>query len=313
MCRDTASTHIVRPRPGRAEGALAADDNGGAGPDLVMCHGANRTLLDWEPLVARLRDHARIVSYDLRGHGRSDPPPDGSHAWTDQISDLLRVVRAFGLKRPVVLGHSLGGMIATMYAAAGHPCRAVINLDGLGGGAPSLYPGMDRDVVHHRRHEQAKAYARALPDVYDPAAIRTALDRATRLATAFGYEPSIERASVLRSFHRHGRSLWTRRPGAQFQLDVVRAQDEWSVFEATLRLPCPALIVRAGTMPQLTGLPSEYAELARSLIAGIDNELERLTTTSSNVRCLTIPEATHLMHLQAVDQTASVIRDHLAC
>ncbi|NBE94767.1 alpha/beta fold hydrolase [Nonomuraea sp. KC401] len=56
-------------------GRLAVTDHGGHGPDVVLIHGANRSPLDWEPLRRHLPG-ARLVAYDLRGHGRSDAPAD---------------------------------------------------------------------------------------------------------------------------------------------------------------------------------------------------------------------------------------------
>lgn len=114
-------------------GDLAVADHGGDGPDVVLCHGANRTLLDWE----RLRPHLtgmRLVSYDLRGHGRSDPPADEDYGWAAHLADLDAVTEALALENPRVIGHSLGGMIALCHGQRRPDCPGVVDLDGLGGG-----------------------------------------------------------------------------------------------------------------------------------------------------------------------------------
>src|SRR3954452_12669312 len=56
-------------------GEIAVVDHGGDGPDVVLLHGAHRSLLDWEAVRPFLTG-MRLVAYDLRCNGRSDPPAD---------------------------------------------------------------------------------------------------------------------------------------------------------------------------------------------------------------------------------------------
>jgi pimeloyl-ACP methyl ester carboxylesterase len=57
-----------------------------------------------------------VTALDLRGCGKSDRPPDG-YGVPDLTDDVARFCRAVGIERPVVVGHSLGGMIAVDLAA----------------------------------------------------------------------------------------------------------------------------------------------------------------------------------------------------
>lgn len=66
------------------------------------------------------------MSVDLRGHGESfDRPPYDA---VTVASDVYEVAVALGLDAPVVVGHSLGGFVATAYASL-FPCRGVLNID----------------------------------------------------------------------------------------------------------------------------------------------------------------------------------------
>lgn len=91
-------------------------DYGGQGPcDLILVHGggANAHWFDWVgPLFAQ---HGRVLAPDLRGHGDSsaaDPPVYNYDAY---IEDIHALVAAENLKAPVLLGHSMGGMLAVKY------------------------------------------------------------------------------------------------------------------------------------------------------------------------------------------------------
>lgn len=94
----------------------------GDGQDVVMVHGITGNLAVWHlHLVPTLADQARILTYDLRGHGRSGTPATG-YSLDDMAQDLLLLLDALGLERPVVVGHSYGADIA-LYLAANHPDR----------------------------------------------------------------------------------------------------------------------------------------------------------------------------------------------
>lgn len=129
-------------RPRASEGALPPDDlegvagryvglelsdgasriyveETGSGRDLLLLHTAGSDSRQYHGLLAdrRLRDEWHVVAFDLPCHGRSTPPADlaGEGEWcltTDRYVETIRgVVAALGLRRPVVLGCSMGGLI----------------------------------------------------------------------------------------------------------------------------------------------------------------------------------------------------------
>ncbi|WP_165071120.1 alpha/beta fold hydrolase [Paludisphaera rhizosphaerae] len=88
----------------------------GQGPDLVMIHGLTGNLAVWHlKIVPMLSDHYRITTYDLRGHGYSDMPPDGYSA-TDMAGDLKGLMDHLEIERADFVGHSYGADIALYYA-----------------------------------------------------------------------------------------------------------------------------------------------------------------------------------------------------
>ena len=98
-------------------------------PPFLLVHGWTCHLGQWSLLARALRRRHRVVAVDLRGHGRSDAPP-GDYTMESFADDLTWLIRRLRLPRPVVVGHSMGGVIA-LRLAADHPraLRAIVMLD----------------------------------------------------------------------------------------------------------------------------------------------------------------------------------------
>lgn len=110
---------VVEPRP-RLRGEAM-----GEGPAVVLCHGISATrryVLHGSNALPRAG--YRVVIYDARGHGESDPAPAGqSYGYQELVGDLERVVAAqVGEQRFVLGGHSMGAHTAVAYALR-HPQR----------------------------------------------------------------------------------------------------------------------------------------------------------------------------------------------
>lgn len=93
----------------------------GDGPvTVVLTHGWGATAHMWEPQVSALAPHARVVTWDLRGHGRSPSPDDPAAYSVDVVlADLDGLV---GDGPAVLVGHSLGGQLSIGFALR-HPDR----------------------------------------------------------------------------------------------------------------------------------------------------------------------------------------------
>jgi 3-oxoadipate enol-lactonase len=81
------------------------------GPALVLIHALGTNLTLWDGLIPLLPPGLRILRVDLRGHGVSDVPAP-PYAMGALIHDVERIIDHFALRDAVVLGISLGGMIA---------------------------------------------------------------------------------------------------------------------------------------------------------------------------------------------------------
>ena len=104
-----------------------AFEHTGSGPGLILVHGITERGESWRPLVEPLAQHYEVLSVDLRGHGqsRAEPPYDPLTLAADVHETA--VSRGLG-DAPYLVGHSLGGVVVTAYAAA-FPVSAVVNVD----------------------------------------------------------------------------------------------------------------------------------------------------------------------------------------
>jgi pimeloyl-ACP methyl ester carboxylesterase len=111
---------------------------------MLLTHGAGFFKETLDGLVPLLQSTFRVITFDLRNHGASG---EGPWEWPAVTADVEAVRAAYELERPVVAGHSLGGMVAAMYAADYPVCRGAVNIDGQGKGKPEHYDGMTEEQV----------------------------------------------------------------------------------------------------------------------------------------------------------------------
>ena len=110
----------------------------GRGPQVVMVHGLGANLAFWSLGVApALARHFSVLTYDLRGHGRSSLPALG-YSSSDMASDLGALIDHFGIRQVHLVGHSFGGEIALKYTMANQ--ERVSSLTLADAVIPALYP-----------------------------------------------------------------------------------------------------------------------------------------------------------------------------
>ncbi|MEU6679761.1 alpha/beta hydrolase [Streptomyces sp. NPDC046853] len=151
-----------------ANGIRLYVEDRGQGPALVLLHGTGTSGRVWDAQLADLsRDH-RIVAVDSRGCGRSDRPVVGNTI-AGNTADVLAVIDALDLDRPVVVGSSVGAVFA-IEAALAAPGRigGIISIDG-----PGYWPAValgDKLVEVAAATDRAAQFAEWVPTWYSPAA-----------------------------------------------------------------------------------------------------------------------------------------------
>jgi pimeloyl-ACP methyl ester carboxylesterase len=137
------------------------------GAAVVCIHGLTANHTCWASIADVLSPAHRLIAYDLRGRGESDKPETG-YSLAHHGDDLLGLLDHFGLKKAVLLGHSLGAGIALRFAAL-HPER-VAKLILVDGGidvraevVDSLRPAIERLGVEFPSLDMFLGFVRMLP------------------------------------------------------------------------------------------------------------------------------------------------------
>jgi pimeloyl-ACP methyl ester carboxylesterase len=91
---------------------------GGAGDPVVLLHGLMGSGACWTPVARTLEGELDVIMPDARGHGGSSAPSVG-YRYDDHAGDVAGLIHALDLSRPVLVGHSMGGMTAAVVASRG--------------------------------------------------------------------------------------------------------------------------------------------------------------------------------------------------
>lgn len=135
-------------------GHIAWTRTGGDLPPLVLSHGLTDNGLCWSRTARALAGDFDVVMLDARSHGQSSPLAPGEVETPG--ADIAEVVRALGLERPVLMGHSLGARSTAACAAANPGLASRVILED-----PPLMPLADPAAVEKRKvrfREQVESF-----------------------------------------------------------------------------------------------------------------------------------------------------------
>ena len=125
-------------------------------PPLLLSHGFSASGRMWDLNVAALAGDREVLTWDMRGHARSDAPDDPARYGVEQsVGDMVALLDVLGAKRAVLGGMSLGGYLSLAFHAR-HPERvaALVLID--------TGPGFRRDGPREQWNRFAERTARAL-------------------------------------------------------------------------------------------------------------------------------------------------------
>jgi pimeloyl-ACP methyl ester carboxylesterase len=99
--------------------ALAYEERGSGNPPMVFVHGWSCDSRYFAPQIERFSQEHRTIAVDLRGHGESDAPHQ-QYTMPAFADDVAWLCRELGAEKPIVVGHSMGAVVA-LQLAADHP------------------------------------------------------------------------------------------------------------------------------------------------------------------------------------------------
>lgn len=231
------------------------DWGGNARAPMLLVHGAMVTAHVWDFFSLEMRSPFHIYAANLRGHGDSGWAADGDYSRFRMAADLVGLIQHLDLRELVLIGHSLGGMLATLATAALRDrIRALILIDS------TLLP--------NPRPNALAAFVNG-PDTF-PSIEAFA-------AHAAGFNPRRQPEQLVLSLQWNARELqngeWTwKYDPALRQRRAPEFERVWAALEA---VTCPTLFVRAGENSHVT-----------------EHAIQRLRTLPQ-IRLAEIPDAAH--------------------
>lgn len=209
----------------------------GEGQPLLFIHGLGSSARDWELQVAEFSRSYRVITFDLRGHGRSDKPA-GPYSLPMFAADTAGLLRSLDVESAHVVGLSLGGGVAFQLAVD--------------------FPGLLRTMV----------IVNSAPELV----VRTFKDRIGvwqrfvivkllgmhRMGEVLAKRlfPKIEHAPLQATFVER----WAENDPRAYQ-DAMRAMIGWSVTEKLGSIKCPTLILAADQDYTPVALKQAYTKL----------------------------------------------------
>lgn len=210
------------------------------GVPMLLLHGFGNEAHLWDDFAPRVAEYYRVVALSLRGHGDSDWDPRHRYDYDAHVGDLMAVTEHLGVDRMVLVGFSLGGRIAMLYAGL-HPEKlaGLVIVDSA--------PELDARGTTRIRMEVAERQAPAFSTV---AEYEQVLAHNYPVAAPAAIERMAKHALRQREDGKWVLKMDTAYRGADgprlSQEDMAAREEEHAkqMWAALAKVPCPTLVVR---------------------------------------------------------------------
>jgi pimeloyl-ACP methyl ester carboxylesterase len=238
-------------------------------PLLICLHGLRSYGRTFAGLAATLEERFHVLALDQRGRGESEWDPDRSYFTPTYVSDLEALVARIGAERFHLLGHSMGGMNAMLYAER-NPGRLLSLIledsgpeaqENLSAGLQRILAELERTPLSFPDLDAARAFWRSIrPDVT---------------------EEAIESRTLNSMVERDGRIVWRHdQEGiAACRIAQARAAKRLDLWPAVDAIDCPTLVLR--------GARSDYLDAER---------VAQMCRRNPRIRAEEIAGAGHYVH-----------------
>ncbi len=251
--------------------------NPGGAHTLVLLHGNSANAWWWEPLAALMPSRFHMIAIDQRGHGDSEWVRPAAYSPADYAHDLSRFIAARGLKRAVIVGHSMGGVSVLAFLERYHS------------GAVAAV-AVDVAVTSSRGRDRYLRRLKALPTVTYPD-LDTAKARFRLIPSEGAIAPAVVAAIAEKSLGRTEHGRYT----LKFDRESFFGSDGIEVMSAIRGARVPLLLIRG--------------EMSRIMTAeGAQHAVE----SNPRARLEVIPGAHHHLPLERPDALARSIEKFVA-
>jgi pimeloyl-ACP methyl ester carboxylesterase len=261
-------------------------------PPLVLVHGGRDHARNWDWVAKALRDDYHVIAPDLRGHGDSEWARGGHYMIQEFVLDLAQLLNALDLFPITLIGHSLGGAVATHYTSV-YPdnVKKLVNIEGLGP-PPAMIKGALSIPQWERTAnwiKQVREFSSKRPKHYPSidAAAQRMLDANSFLSPEQAQHLTLhgvarnEDGTFSWKFDNYVRLFYPQR----YDMDEMKAM--WG------RISCPTLLIN--------GEESDFGDPVKDGRAAAFN----------NARIETVPDAGHWVHHDQLDHFLKLLKDFL--
>ena len=237
-------------------------------PPILLLHGGHQSGHSWDLVSLALADRFHLYALDQRGHGDSEWAKDKNYGIDEMTEDALEFVRRMGLQAPIVMGHSMGGLVAlTMMKREPELMRGAVIVDV----GPEVSPAGGEIIRNFVRHNveftDLEAFVESVRK-YDPFRSREHIERTTR----YNMIRRVDGTYVSKC------DIRIERPKEATDAEPVA---EGFTLDDALAIACPALVVRG----------------EQSMVLEADAG-ERFAEALPQGRIVTVPQCGHNVHSQ---------------
>lgn len=284
---------------------------GGSGRPVVLLAGAGNTAHVYDDFAPQLRTCCEVYGITRRGYGASDHPPSG---YDDQrlADDVVQVLRALRITRPVLVGHSMaGGELTTIGNQHSDLLAGLVYLDALGDSRD--WPGSDPAY---------QALANQLPEVRHgpPATDRSSFDayRASQLRNEGYAFPESELRQIFVANPDGSIGAFTTDGSIHSAVGAGQKKRHYS----SIKVPVLAMFEyprsrrpssgRGATDRETAQERAAREAYARATAAYVDRWVQNLKSGVPNARILDLPGAGHFVFLSRQTEVLEAIRTFVA-
>lgn len=239
-----------------------------ASPPVLLLHGGHQSAHSWDLVSLALADRFHLYALDQRGHGDSEWAKDKNYDTEAMTEDALEFVSRMGIEAPIVMGHSMGGLVAlSMMKRRPQLMRAAVIVDV----GPEVSPA-GGEIIRN--------FVRGNVEFTD---LETFVESVRR------YDPFRSREHIERTT----------------RYNMIRRVDGTYVSKCDIRLEQPKDAVEAEPVPEAFSLDDARAVPCPTLIVRGEESMvleasagERFATALPQGQIVTVPRCGHNVHSQ---------------
>ena len=265
-------------------------DWGGTGRPVVLLHGLASSSHIWDLVAPDLAEDFSVIAVDQRGHGLSDKPESG-YDFASVGKDLLGIVHARGLERPVIVGHSWGADVALEFAVAYPGTAAGIGFVDGGMIEPSARPGMTL----------AKAREDMAPPLFAGMTSLALRERFRNRVRPFALPPEFDQI-LMSNFEMLEDGTVRTRLSRENHLRIIDSLWEHYPTQLYPQVPCPVLMMPAR-------MANDDSVAARTFRR--EESVAKAQSLLPRVKVVWLEDSIHDVPVQRPELVAKTIRDNI--